>query len=459
MVLLITASILVKSCLFFFVEHDLEEYTNGFFNILGQNFSEVLEFCTLREGGGYSYSYYGSKRVNFPVIPLELISGVCRFTHSAAGLWVPFGLVSLIQILQGLLIRSYLLRAFPIMSALCKTTIGRSHYEQSVNFLVGVFWINPISIYTCSLLSFGAEIELLIQLLLLWISVDSSRVCRALLPVVCALNVYYSPNMSISLIPASLSLFLLGNSHYSESPACSEHLDGYKAHFARFWSLFRSGCCTFSALSKVASFLASFLITFSSLHAFSFLLINDPNLKASSYIHTHILRNFTLLENKDLNPFLNVYWFLMYTAIPEFRLFFQIVLGSCLIAIASVTTISLEKVPFKALQSQLLICFVFKPNPTFLNYLVIFLFVLFDSVAIFESNTSLVASFSFVTWMITTPVAYLIRPIWIVEDLLESNQFYFLTLLGHFSILIFIGEWFKSLWNALVKSSLKPKQD
>lgn len=459
MVLLIIASILVKSCLFFFVEHDLEKYTDGFFNMLGQNFGEVLEFCALREGGGHGYSYYGSKKVSFPVIPLEIMSGMCRFVHSAGGLWVPFGLVNLIQILQGLLIRSYLLKAYPILSALCNTTIQRSHYEQSVSFLVGIFWINPISIYTCSLLSFGVEMELLIQLLLLWISVNSSRVCRALLPVVCGLNVYYSPNMSISLIPASLSLFLLGNSHHSEPPVCPEPLDGYKAHFARFWSRFRSECWTLKAVSKTASFLASLLITFSSLHALSFLLINDPNLKTSDYIHSHIFRNFTLLENKDLNPFLNVYWFLMYTAIPEFRLFFQVILGSCLIAYACVITISLEKVPFKALQSQLLICFVFKPNPTLLNYLVILLFVLFDSVTILESKTSLVASSSLVTWMISVPTAYLIRPICILEGSLESNNYYFLAVIGHFSILVFIGEWFKSLWNALVRASLKPKQD
>ncbi|KAJ1608490.1 putative signal peptide-containing [Cryptosporidium canis] len=450
-VFLIIVSILVKSCFFLLADHDLEEYTNGFFNTLGQNFGEVLELCAFKEYG--NYTYYGSKRVNFPVIALELVSTLCSSIHSSGKL-MPFIITNLIQILQGLLIYSYLNLCYPILSALSETVIEKKHYQVSVIFLLGLFWINPISVYTCSLLSFGAEIELLIQLLLLWISVHSSHHYRALLPIISAINVYYSPNISTSLIPASLSLFLLGNSHHRTPQVCPKHLGNFKAHFAQSWNQFCSEYLNSSKLSKIISFFISFLIIFFSLHALSFLLVHDQSFTLNDYIQAYFAQNFTLLENKDLSPYLNIHWFLMSCINPEFRLFFQIILGSSLSVYASIIIISLENIPFKALQSQLLICFVFKSNPTFTNYLLIFFFILFDSFTVLESKISILASLSFVTWMTCIPLAFLIRPIWILDNLLESNLYYFLTLIGHFSIFIFIGEWIKSLFDTLVKSNL-----
>ncbi|KAH8582771.1 Phosphatidylinositol glycan anchor biosynthesis class U [Cryptosporidium sp. chipmunk genotype I] len=453
LILLIFLSILIKLSFFLFVDHDLEKYTDGFFGILGQNFAEVLEFCALKEYG--ISTYYESKRVNFPVILLELISGLCGSINSKSGLILPFIAINLIQILQGMLIYSYLIKSYPILSTLSKTIIEKNYYEICVNFLLGVFWINPISIYTSSLLSFGIEFELFFQLLLLWISVHSSRKFRASLPIICGINVYYSPVISISLIPATLSLFLLGNHHFLKLNNSPNSLDNYKMYFNQFLINFQSEYLSFRNIIKITSFFISFTITFLSLHVFSFILVNYQNnhhiLTFKEYIYTFIIQNFTFLENKDLNPYLNIYWFLMYCIAPEFRLFFQIILGSCLIIYAFILNISLEKVPFKALQSQLLLCFIFKSSPTFINYLLIFFFILFDSVTLFESKSGFLASFSFILWMICIPSAFLIRPIWILENSLDSNLYYFLTLIGNFSIVIFIGEWIKSLFNNLVK--------
>ncbi|OII73927.1 uncharacterized protein cubi_02729 [Cryptosporidium ubiquitum] len=454
LILLVIVSILIKLSFFLFTEHDLDEYTNGFFNTLGQNFAEVLEFCSFKEYG--NLTYYASKRTNFPVILLELISGICSSINSRFGLILPFIIINFIHFLQGILIYSYLIKCYPILSALSKTMIEKKYYQMSVNFLLGLFWINPISIYYGSLLSFGIELELLFQLLLLWISVDSTRKYRALLPIICGLNVYYSPNISISLIPSALSLFLLGNNHYLKLQVSPKQFDNYKMYFTKFWDNFQSDYLTSKQIFKTISFFTSFLITFLSLHIFSLILINNRNdnnhiFTFKQYIYTYIIQNFTLLENKDLNPYLNVYWFLMYCIAPEFRLFFQIILGSCLIIYAFIINISLGKVPFKALQSQLLLCFIFKSNPTFLNYLLIFFFILFDSVTLFESKSGFIASFSFIFWIICIPLAFLIRPIWILENSLDSNLYYSLTLIGNFSIIIFICEWIKSLFNTLVK--------
>lgn len=449
LVLLALVSILIKLSLFILLEHDLDEYTNGFFNILGQNFAEVLEYCAFKEYG--NISYYISKRTNFPVIILELISGICKFVHSKVGFIIPFIIINFIQLLQGILIYSYLIRSYPILSSLSKTMIEKNYYEFCVDFLLGLFWINPISIYNCSLLSFGIELELLFQLLLLWVSVDSSRKYRALLPIICGLNVYYSPNISISLIPSTLSLFLLGNNHYLKKQVYPKQFHNYKMYFIEFWDNFQSQYFNFRKILKIISFFTSFFITFLSLHISSLILINNHNLTFKKYIYTYIIRNFTLLENNHLNPYLNIYWFLMYSIAPEFRLFFQIIMASCLVIYAFILNISFEKIPLKALQSQLLLSFIFKSNPTFLNYLLIFFFILFDSVTLFESKSGFIASISFVVWMISIPLAFLIRPIWILENSLDSNLYYFLTLVGNFSITIFIGEWIKSLFDVLVK--------
>lgn len=458
LVFLIIISILIKLSFFILVEHDLEDYTNGFFGILGQNFGEVLEFCALKEYG--ISTYYESKRVNFPAVFMELISGLCSSINSKNGLIFPFLAINLIQILQGILIYSYLIKSYPILSTISKTIIEKNNYELCVNILVGIFWINPISIYTSSLLSFGIEFELLLQLLLLWISIDSSHKFRALLPIVSGINVYYSPTVSISLIPATLTLFLSGNQHFLKFNTYPQLFDNFKMHFKHFWINFLSNYFNFRNILKIILFLTSFTITFLSLHIFSFIIINHQNshhiLTFKEYLYTFIVQNFTLLENKDLNPYLNIYWFLMYCVASEFRLYFQIILGSCLIIYAFILNISLEKIPFKALQSQLLLCFVFKSNPTFINYLLIFFFILFDSVTLFESKSGFLASFSFVAWMICIPSAFLIRPIWILENSLDSNFYYFLTLAGNFSIIIFIGEWIKSLFNNLVKYSPNP---
>ncbi|KAF7456336.1 GPI transamidase subunit PIG-U protein [Cryptosporidium felis] len=447
---LICISVLARVAFFSFTSHDLEQFTNGLFNSLGFTLAEVLEFCSLRESGA---DFFSLRRVGLPVLPLAIFGKFCKSVNSG-NLLLPFVASTLAEILQGTLIYGYLMKSYSLISPLSNSVVDKRSYEVCVYILLGTFWMNPFQLYTSSLLSIGLQLELLLQLLLLWISVNSLPKFRALLPVISALIVYCFPNPSVSLVPTSLSLFVLGAAHYfPKLDVYSQENESLNSRVSKLRENVRRNFLNTKSISRSAVFLLSFSATLLSLHAFSFALIRNKDLSVLEYLNKFVLSNFTWLESKDLNPNLNLYWFLMTCIMPEFRFYFQIVLGSSPILFSLLILTSLERVPFKALQCQIILNFVLKPNPTISSHILAIYMILFDSFTLYQSKIGFLAAISFFVWIVCTSSAFLIRSLWILENTLDSNIFYFLTLIGHFSFLFFIGEWIKSLFHFVVKSN------